>query len=108
MNEFENNNKINVLMFGTILLILMMMDVVTTAIALKSNFVHEANGFMAPIINNTYALIFIKLLGTALITYLMYKVIQKNISAAKIGMGIILSFYGFVLLNNIYWIMRYQ
>lgn len=104
-NQYENNKKI--VWFGFILLILMMLDVLTTAIALKSNFVHEANSIMAPIVNNTYALVFVKILGTAIIVYLMYIVSQKNVKASKAGMAIILSFYGFVVLNNIYWIMRY-
>lgn len=84
----------------------MILDIVTTKIALSSGVVHEINGLMASVVQNDLLFIGVKAIGTILILFLLDKVFKSDPKWGLRGMGIILSFYTLVFINNIYWIVR--
>ena len=93
--------------FAWILSILMVADIATTKLALSSHLTHEVNGLMASVVQNDLLFIGVKSIGTILILLILNSVIKTNKGWGKVGMGIILTFYTFVFINNLYWIVRY-
>lgn len=85
----------------------MALDIVTTKINLSSGFVHEANGFMAFIVQNDILFIGVKTIGTIIILFLIKNALKSDIKWGVRGMVSVMSIYTFVVINNIYWIMRY-
>lgn len=93
--------------FAILLSVLMVADIVTTKINLASGFVYEANGFMVGIVQNDLLFIGVKAVGTVVILLLCDTILKRDIKWGTRGMGIILSLYTFVFINNVYWIMRF-
>lgn len=85
----------------------MILDIITTKINLASGYVHEANGFMVNIVQNDLLFILVKAIGTIIILLILSWVITSNEKWGLRGMGVILTFYTLVFINNVYWIMRY-
>lgn len=83
----------------------MIADIVTTKIGLTSSFVHEVNGFMGSVVQNDFLFIGVKAIGTIIIL-LLYIVVKSDNKWGFRGRGIIVTLYTFVLINNLYWIMR--
>jgi hypothetical protein len=79
----------------------MSVDFITTTYALSHNIGSEGNGLMSGIVSNQMAFILTKLIGTAVIIFMMKNIIQRNEKYAYIGMRIITIMMLVVVANNL-------
>lgn len=92
--------------FAILLTLLMIADIITTQINLASGLVREANGFMGGIVQNDFLFIGVKTVGTILILLLCDTILKKDIKWGTRGLGIITTMYIFIIINNLYWIVK--